>query len=463
MAIKVHSIETKTTTAGVKSAISNFPIDSSPAFGTKKGLKSDHFEAFFDDVEQVWQLPVAVENYPFKLARLVHHRYNMKKRWYVVFYAWNVATEQLTRYRMFEPLNRIKNKMQRLERAEQIIRVINGQLRDGKVLGKDQLKEATTINPAKLTLLQSIEWVETQKKLNGHRENYYRSFRTLHTNLESWLEFKKHPDFPLKEFNEQDAREFFAYLRDEKKLANKSLNNFRTNLATAFNFIATQSDVDVWRKDPLRKIGSLPVTVKKHPAYSDAQIELIKKEIKNATATAPRHRQPGYRQLELFISFIYYLMARPIELLQLRVGDINLIDNRVRFAADVSKNKIEDYVEIAPRLATIIVKSKITKHPHEYFVFGKDGNPGPQKLHDNFFWDKHKRVLERTGLLNVNKHFSLYSYKHSGAVSLYKATKDIKLVQRQCRHHTLEQTNTYLRDLGVLSDYDQLKNYKGAV
>lgn len=133
------------------------------------------------------------------------------------------------------------------------------------------------------------------------------------------------------------------------------------------------------------------------------------------------------------------------------------------FQGEISKNKIEDFVEIAPQLESIISKSGILNYPPTHFIFSKAGIPGTTKLHDNFFWDKHKRVLKATGLLDVNKNFSLYSYKHSGAISLYKATKDIKLVQRQCRHHTLEQTNTYLRDLGLLSDYDQLKGYKGAV
>jgi len=447
-----------------KFSFPNTQVDSSPAFGTGKGLKSNQFEAFFEGTEQVWQQPVAVTKRPYKLARLVHHRYSMKKRWYILFYAWNVATEKLTRYRMFEPLNRIKDKAQRIDKAEEIIRVINAQLRAGKVLGKELVDKATfTTNPSKLSLLQAIKYVENQKKLNGHRENYYRSFKTLHTNLEEWLEFKKHPDFPLREFDEKDAREFFAFLRDEKSLANKSLNNFRTNLGIALKFIEKESDHTIWRKDPLRNISSLPVVVKKHPAYSDQQIVLIKKEIKKSAASAAKHRKPGYEQLQLFISFIYYLMARPIEILELKISDIQLNTNRVLFAGESSKNKIEDYVEIAPKLEAIIKKSKLTKFPAEHFVFSKNGLPGPVKVHENFFWDKHKRVLERTRLLTINKHFSLYSYKHSGAISLYKATKDIKLVQRQCRHQTLEQTNTYLRDLGILSDYDQLKNYKGAV
>jgi len=429
----------------------------------QKALFPERIQSLLSENLEVWHQSVAVK-YPYKLARLIHHRYNLKKRWYILFYAWDLSTNKLKRYRMFDPLNRIKNKQQRIEQAEQAILIINAQLRAGKVFNRDQVGTiSTTINPAKLTLLKAIDFVKDQKEANGHRNNYVRSFLTLKSNLEAWLENKKQPDFPLKQFDEKDAREFFSYLRDKRKQSNKTINGVIRNLGIAFRFIEKTSDSQVWRKDPLRNVEALPVVAKMHPAYSDDQIELIKKEITKSILTLAKHRKPGYRQLQMFISFIYYLFARPNELIGLKISDIDIKQNRIFIRGEVSKNKMDDMVEIPPQLKKIIEDSGILDYPGEYYIFGKSGVPDTVPVGENFFWAKHKRVLKNTGLRRVNENFSLYGYKHSGVVSLYKATKDIKLVQAQCRHQTLEQTNAYLRDLGALSDYDKLKNYTGAV
>lgn len=75
-----------------------------------------------------------------------------------------------------------------------------------------------------------------------------------------------------------------------------------------------------------------------------------------------------------------------------------------------------------------------------------------------YFYNRNVKVFKALGLDKASVRYSMYSYEHSGVISLYKATKDIKLVQSQCRHHnSLDQTNKYLRDLGLLSDYDGLE------
>lgn len=89
---------------------------------------------------------------------------------------------------------------------------------------------------------------------------------------------------------------------------------------------------------------------------------------------------------------------------------------------------------------------------------GIAGKPGNVPCGLDYFYEKNTLVLKALNI--TGRAYSLYSYKHSGVISLYKACKDIKLVQRVCRHQTLEQTNTYLRDLGLLSDYDMLEFWK---
>ena len=51
--------------------------------------------------------------------------------------------------------------------------------------------------------------------------------------------------------------------------------------------------------------------------------------------------------------------------------------------------------------------------------------------------------------LELNTDYTLYSWKHSGVVAAYNAGVDIKTIQNQCRHHSLEQTDVYLKSLGL--------------
>lgn len=53
--------------------------------------------------------------------------------------------------------------------------------------------------------------------------------------------------------------------------------------------------------------------------------------------------------------------------------------------------------------------------------------------------------------------FSLYSWKHTGAVRCVKSGMSLKSLQLQMRHHSLDQLNEYLRELGVLQMED-IKN-----
>jgi integrase len=148
--------------------------------------------------------------------------------------------------------------------------------------------------------------------------------------------------------------------------------------------------------------------------------------------------------------------------MDLRIGDVQLKDNRIFIRGEISKNKMDDYVSIPDTLRKNIKKSGILNYKATDLIFSKDGLPGTERLHNNFFWDKHRRILVSTGLLELNSNYSLYSYKHTGAISLYKATKDVKIVQQQCRHQSVGQTDAYLRDLGLHSNYHVLKGWKGA-
>jgi integrase len=64
-------------------------------------------------------------------------------------------------------------------------------------------------------------------------------------------------------------------------------------------------------------------------------------------------------------------------------------------------------------------------------------------------WGRLKNDMEEAGL--IRKNHTMYSFRHTGAVELYRKTKDPYKVQQAMGHSSLTVTLTYLRSLGIAS------------
>lgn len=423
---------------------------SNPALSAKKRPKTVQFYSVLTDAEELCHSTVP-EKYPYKLAKIVDHDGDMSKRWYVDYRAWDVSKEVLVRVRQFEPLNREKNRARRMELADHMVRVINGQLRAGKCLGKDKISHYAKFDFRKSTVAVAINFFLEQKKIDGLRKSYLRNFNPqLINSWAAWLEDRHIGDFNLKQLDQDDLYSFFGFLQEKRKISNKTFNNYRNNFSTFYNWMRKRYP-QILKVSPFEGIRTLRTIATKHAAYSDEQMKAIKKK-------CIALRQP---QLLLYINFIYYSMVRPSELRMLKVSNIDLKENRIFISGEISKNHCDEFVPIAPALKKIIQGSRILLSDPEDFIFSRYQKPGAAPIRTNNFWKRNCRLLK--SLEFTDRSYDVYSYKHSGAISLYKSSKDIKLVQRQCRHTTIEQTNTYLRDLGLLTDYEGLKAWKGAL
>jgi integrase len=218
------------------------------------------------------------------------------------------------------------------------------------------------------------------------------------------------------------VRDFFDHIRRDKY--ETTYNNYVTKIRQMLKAIGKADLME----------GIEHIRERRRPAryFQQFQIKRLSKAISEADP-----------ELWLFVQFIYYCFIRPNELRHLRAEHILIESNQIYIPGEVSKNGKSEYVSIPnafrPKLAFIKEMSP------SKFLFPADRDI-TKPCSVNKMWLRHDKHLKK---LNFGKGFTLYSWKHTGAIQAVKAGVGVKELQIQLRHHSLDQVNEYLRQMGV--------------
>lgn len=156
-------------------------------------------------------------------------------------------------------------------------------------------------------------------------------------------------------------------------------------------------------------------------------------------------------ELWRFVQFIYYCFVRPKELRHLQACDIMLHEEMIFVPGKKSKNKKDQYITI-PDVLIPSLNWVYELNPADY-LFPSSGDTS-KPIGRNTMYQRHHNILKE---MNFGPYYSLYSWKHTGAVTAAKAGISVKELQIQLRHHSLDETDKYLRQMGV-SDLMHLKS-----
>lgn len=152
-------------------------------------------------------------------------------------------------------------------------------------------------------------------------------------------------------------------------------------------------------------------------------------------------------ELHLHCLFIYFTALRPrAELRQVKVGDIFWGDSKIAIRGEHTKNWQSEYIGIPDRFLPFIVHLK-NRPPSEYIFPSKRDKMKP--IGRNTLGERFREILNEMG---YGSDYQLYSWKHTGAVAVYKATKNIYALKKHLRHKEIQTTELYIRQLG-LSDF----------
>jgi len=332
----------------------------------------------------------------------VHSPSDLSRRWYIAYY-----DTKGKRHRKYGCLNSLPTYEARIAEAEKMVEAIKATLSRRPYTIRDQIYE------------------ELQFKRGAWRKKTYQTFKSKVDIFFEW--HGKEDPTPA------SVKAFFSDLLQRRH--NTTYNDYITQLKSLFVAIG---------KEALFK-DIRPVRNAKSPSryFQSFHVQKLK-----------RHISAHDPQLWLFIQFIYYCFIRPGELRWLKASDILLDEQKILLRSEISKNRKQQFVAI-PAAFLGEFDFLMDLDPRDYIFPSKSDKSKP--IGNNTMARRHRLILKKLGFdLKV---YSLYSWKHTGAVRAAKSGIGLKQLQLQLRHHSLDQVDEYLRQMGVQDLMDLQRSF----
>lgn len=331
------------------------------------------------------------------------------KRPYVEFWAYDHVPKKLIRKRKYFATHQIKL-------AKLFMKGIDKRLLEGFEYNKNFVPSVKSA----LSMVWEGKVIE--------RKDTKRSYKSHYTQFVTFCEKKGLLNLPI---NELSKIHIIAYLDEsmlEKCNSAKTRNTKMENLRTFFNFLMER---EIITKNPCHGIKRLKELQSKSQAIPATLVPIIREAVKKENPT-----------LYLFNSFVYYCFIRPAELLLLEWANIDYKNAKIFVPATISKNGKSEWIVIPKSMMQILNDAYPEGLPTTGKVFAGS--------HYTTLRHQQLKILKEAGLPK----YGLYEWKHTGVTAFFNAGVNIKYIQQQCRHSSLDYTDMYLKGLGLIDNTD---------
>lgn len=380
------------------------------------------------------------------LPKLNDCRGDLSRQWFVYFSVFNPATGKMQPFRKYDGFSELKTGEERNRHAKKVIRKWKVKL----LSGWNPFFEQDKIKYKNLLRYQANDkkvgsYIESTKNFNYYSAKYldfiintkklskatYTCYKTKLRIFGQYLTKKKIDNISIRFFNLDTINNFNQYLIDERKLEGKILNDYNTHLKRFFKYcIVEEKAITINPAEGCRKYQEVE---KHHIAFNPIYIT----RMKNITSA----EDPW---LWLMIKILYGTLMRPKELRWLQIKHIQWEDATIHMPAEITKNKKDRVITLPDWLFSDLLEAKYDKYPGGYYVMGKNKKPDGKPVSKNFLYNKHKAFTCR---LNLPKGYDLYSWKHTGVQKLLLASVDVKFIQNQLGHRSLDEMIPYCDEL----------------
>lgn len=383
----------------------------------------------------------------FIAPRLNDYNGDVTRRWVITYYVPDQNGE-LVRKRL-SSFNNSFIKAVRYRDAAEAMKNLRELLQEGYTASsKEEVKldeNEGLLNLDTCKLIDALVWAKEMKFKTKRISKGSQSVYTTHLNIFSeWILENCGANYKLKQVSKNMLYKFFDHLITEKKLSDKTHNNYQINITALFSMI-TKRHLEY--TNPMTGIEKKSYVLPKiNRAFSKNQLELLRAEI----------LKEGEAQLYLFCHMVYYCFIRPGELLRMKVKHIH--PEMVELpGVQNTKIRYTNYREIPDALNELIERHGVRKRNPEEYLFLNAFTMGTKPVGVNFFKKRLNPIMKRLGL--DSGAYGVYSFKHSGNVRMFEIYKDVRKNMVQNGHTDIETTLIYLRDLGINIKQD-LKDFR---
>lgn len=361
------------------------------------------------------------------------------KTCYVDFKAYDPLEQKMKRKKYM--LDGIKKLTERKKQGNEIIAQLSIKLRQGW----NPWADATT-NRQYTLYKDVIEWYykylsklhKTGTIKNTTFVDYTKRLRVL----EEYIDKLYQPIVYIYQFDQVICSDFLDYILMDRDSSARTRNNYRIWLSSFCNWMVEKQYLT---SNPVQSIRSLPEDEKKRTALKPSDLKKLQTYLKK--------NNPYFL---LLCQFEYYTFIRPDELSNIKLQDINLKGQSVFIPSAISKNRKDGLVGLNDTLIKSMIDLKIFDSPDNWFLFGKDFKPSPQKNTTRVYRNTFNKIREK---LKFPDTYQFYSLKDSGIRDLANA-EGIVVARDQARHADISTTNKYLKG-DSMTVHDETKHFEG--
>jgi len=367
---------------------------------------------------------------------------DLKKRWYVYYKHLNPDTGAMIRQdNIYSDINRrFKTKRERLREFNLLRNAVEQALKDGFSPYEDKT------DTSYITIRNAFEYALKVKEASVS-DTTFKDYSIRINAFLKHLDKTSVADYDIENFNKQIVNQYLNHLASKTSASNR--NNTRRVLSTIMRVLKKE---DYIKENFIDDIDVLNHKAERNRTYTLNTVDEIYEKLEKTDPI-----------MLLFIKFVSYNFLRPIEVVRLKVSDIDIINKSLYVRA---KNKPVKIKIIPDLLLDEIIKLRILSQKH--FLFTPDGigywkNPDITDEQKRNHFSKRYSVFKKD--FGISKDYGLYSFRHTFITKLYRElrnehsiTETIDILMLITGHSSKQALYKYLRDIDaeLPNDYSHL-------
>lgn len=362
------------------------------------------------------------------------------KNWYVDFLCHDPLEGKMKRKKYM--LDSIQKQTERKKRAAEIITNCTNQLRSGWNPWADasNSRQYTKLSDICDLYVKYLNKLMSSKAIKDKTNTDYRSRLNILVEYNNSLAL---PVVYIYQLNQAFFSDFLDYILLDRDSTARTRNNYRIWSSSFCSWLIEKQYLE---NNPVEKIKSLAEDQKKRSAITKADLQRMKDYLEETN-----------KHFLLACRMEYYTFIRPDELTNIRLGDINLKEQKVFVSSAISKNRRDGMVGLNDELIKLMIDIGTFDSPSHHYLFGKNFKPSEKKIDARIFREYFIKVR---AFLRFPKSYMFYSLKDSGIRDLANA-EGIVIARDQARHSDVSTTNRYLKG-DSMTVHEETKHFNGS-